>query len=1248
MAMPKSYLKSSLVSTSQHLNEVKQPYGDIFNAVKDDVYGPGPKSAWRYGLDVINIPKHLEFAVKLPVDWLDNALAPMPEQNLFDEQVVPAPVETVAATSQSSPKQAEDGDSGAGVGDRILDPEEQATPEVAISSRAKEKLIPESKSSSPVATVKRPIPPGRLRKTARAAVNVLRLPHVLIRSLTSPIKYFFTPLNELRKTHPKLFAAILITTLLVTAFVAVSVFSGGMPAFMLSIGLAATQAGTAMAAVSWLAWMGLAAAIIIAKAAFVAATFLISGKVLQAVATEVTGIKEYYNSSDRLDEEPVNPLPSTTEEPHTLGLTPKQHTELADYIEKYNNLAVLIPAASNDGKKVLDDNEKALAGYIVDKIKPTAYDKTAIDNVAVILKAAAGTAKIPFSLDFVESQERLQRIFANLKLINEVQKTGQEKQRELAEELKQRQANAQRKQEEEAEARRKVEEETKRLEQEQHQRDESTAQITGIPKPTQSTTADQEEQESNVVQTRNSQIIHIPELEQHKEQKEKTVDEKAPSLSDSWVFDLPKLDKRESLSLLSAASLASFEKTSLGNWKDNKHWYDDTEVTTCLGVLAQRYPDAEMLSPARDEYETYMPDNLLNVLESYKIHRARQTDPRPYVFIPVNVGGNHWTLLYLNYSKDDQVDAYYFNSMGDHSDESFVPDNIAMAVFDNYKGAKLHNISEPVQTDGYNCGPWIIWAVECILNGGVPTSKDDINHKRGLQQYLIEETRYLASLEREKKDRELATQLLRQEQAEEAKRKAENNAADRALEEAKRRNAEAEARKAEEEVRRKQEEARRKADEEQRQREEAEARRKAEEEQRKQEDEAERKRLEQGALADKRSDPGKYRFDQCSDEVAQLRELVGTEVAFCSNMSALSRVLELYEGELVELSKQDTASLNAALHKSFNKEDDEVEESGIFSTFASIIFGNRSSAPQKQSIQPPAALAKAHVNVPLAIGRYKFLSENNVFKELGNWWEITENNFEQKLEQLYQIIISKTFIDYLSKMGVLTITYDSFNLVVNSCEAKNRNKLTAKHADILADGKYTIMPIQRLMRYKLLIEEINKTFEKKKRNKSPRLEALLQLITASTRAVNSINIKTDMANTLVVSQEAMRAINQQLELQQQLEAIRAEKQPTAQELGETIKKLELSGSFDEDLKASFDFTSLAKQAKKQPTAAEIAQSMRTVLSPKQPDELAASTIQQSATGGIDLTKQPIVSNTNAQLSEQSKGTSAASQASLNR
>lgn len=103
------------------------------------------------------------------------------------------------------------------------------------------------------------------------------------------------------------------------------------------------------------------------------------------------------------------------------------------------------------------------------------------------------------------------------------------------------------------------------------------------------------------------------------------------------------------------------------------------------------------------------------------------------IFIPFNTGagtstdgskgGSHWTLGIIRYGQQRGLkEIFYFDPLGRRHMERSIPDSIAHALKTTVHevfGTEIDDIMSlqlPVQTDGHNCGPWIVEMARTIVN----------------------------------------------------------------------------------------------------------------------------------------------------------------------------------------------------------------------------------------------------------------------------------------------------------------------------------------------------------------------------------------------------------------------------------------------------------------------------------------------------------------------------------------------------
>jgi hypothetical protein len=146
---------------------------------------------------------------------------------------------------------------------------------------------------------------------------------------------------------------------------------------------------------------------------------------------------------------------------------------------------------------------------------------------------------------------------------------------------------------------------------------------------------------------------------------------------------------------------------------------EEVDVFTPMLVTAV---DRELEISARGALEANLRDFLQN----------RQSSK---VIIPLNLNNRHWTLIYLQFEAQNQATFYYFDPFGHEIPEAIVNILEACSIASE---VTIVNLLNPRQTDGYNCGPWIVVAARSLVhNGELPEAGFDIHQARREQQQLL-------------------------------------------------------------------------------------------------------------------------------------------------------------------------------------------------------------------------------------------------------------------------------------------------------------------------------------------------------------------------------------------------------------------------------------------------------------------------------------------------------------------------------
>lgn len=153
--------------------------------------------------------------------------------------------------------------------------------------------------------------------------------------------------------------------------------------------------------------------------------------------------------------------------------------------------------------------------------------------------------------------------------------------------------------------------------------------------------------------------------------------------------------------------------------KKDDRWYETDDINLLLQHYFAVNPNVEILTAllGTDWQGEEGSNNTLKAnLQSFQQQRLLASSPtKNKVIVPVNLNNDHWVLLYILYQEKNQYPAtvYYFDPFG-HA----INDDVNQAINDAFPTAEIVNTSARVQSDGYNCGPWIIEAARALVNSG--------------------------------------------------------------------------------------------------------------------------------------------------------------------------------------------------------------------------------------------------------------------------------------------------------------------------------------------------------------------------------------------------------------------------------------------------------------------------------------------------------------------------------------------------
>lgn len=177
----------------------------------------------------------------------------------------------------------------------------------------------------------------------------------------------------------------------------------------------------------------------------------------------------------------------------------------------------------------------------------------------------------------------------------------------------------------------------------------------------------------------------------------------------------------------------------------SKHWYTDDDIN----LLLKRYSEDE----DRGSVEVVALKAVMGTahagvggieLEHTLSPVARPEAGGPWIFIPVNLGNLHWVGLCLT-----PDGAFYFDPAGHqpHAD-------VLVALSRSLGDVQVYHTDLVFQTDGHNCGPWIVQWFRALQDGGALPRIADMAEVRGTHLLLPE---FRALVKREQREERAET-----------------------------------------------------------------------------------------------------------------------------------------------------------------------------------------------------------------------------------------------------------------------------------------------------------------------------------------------------------------------------------------------------------------------------------------------------------------------------------------------------------
>jgi hypothetical protein len=267
-----------------------------------------------------------------------------------------------------------------------------------------------------------------------------------------------------------------------------------------------------------------------------------------------------------------------------------------------------------------------------------------------------------------------------------------------------------------------------------------------------------------------------------------------------------------------------------------------------------------------------------------------------------------------------------------------------------------------------------------------------------------------------------------------------------------------------------------------------------------------------------------YYFDQPPRYVAALREFISCEKEFSINMAALANLMKTYEIQLKEIEKNPNKrkkprSKVFMLEKRVKTQAQKVKKEvisalsnlGEASKFSSTLlskFGDLSRGKLfgSEANSSPDNVSSSVSDEGLNFVEKSFLRFNSLkrtpFETVGDWRNITQTNFKEKLDEINNIFNEGAFVSYFVAMTEIASDYENLIKLLANFAEENQSQLNEVHLGMLKGGKFAIMPVQRIMRYRIHIQDIREQYIKETNQDSEVLKELDEFIQFITGMAN--------------------------------------------------------------------------------------------------------------------------------------------------
>ena len=170
-------------------------------------------------------------------------------------------------------------------------------------------------------------------------------------------------------------------------------------------------------------------------------------------------------------------------------------------------------------------------------------------------------------------------------------------------------------------------------------------------------------------------------------------------------------------------------------YEEDNSWFNDDQINFLLKSLGNEHVRVIAAINLYQEEGKTLSSNLEEIQLQQTLEVSINTVIEDTLVMPLNLGQQHWAALYIHFNTEDRTMPMigYFDPFG-HT----MPKILELTLKKVYTGIKNSNIiTSPIrlQSDGYNCGPWVIAILESLIaKEALPD--EDLNIREARRTYL--------------------------------------------------------------------------------------------------------------------------------------------------------------------------------------------------------------------------------------------------------------------------------------------------------------------------------------------------------------------------------------------------------------------------------------------------------------------------------------------------------------------------------